>query len=860
MIDEKHIIKATVDEKCNIILSPGYTDSREVKRIFGQMHYTKNYSEMLYPFTPAIFSLARALTYEFGTKINKEEHTVTEWKDVPINEDVIKKMFEDAMNYNRLDYIIKKKLADDLPQADLDAISQDFRDVVNKRLKGKTKKKRVLRLEVKQSLSVIATFEFEKIIIQFEGKCAELVKMIHPLVLLTKEKIETIKRWRKDGVPDIEKDYKVVGEYQPFDHQWVMYKIHMLLDKSANLSQMGTGKTFAALMTIDKRLQLGQIKSGNILVVCPTTTMPNWQKEINRHTPHLTSQIIEGSYKDRMDIFLSKRTDRADILIINYESFAMKTTEKDGNGNGKTIPLSVLMKFVDWELIVLDECHKIKNPKAQRTGALIDALKGSQYKIIMSGTINANKLVDVHMPFVFLNRAKQFNSIQTESGSGKLLSFSHLHENFATAYFTRSGWSFVPRRGTVTELRERMEEISVRFEKDECLTLPAKMYDMHILKMSKKQEELYMMLQTKFITDLNDITDRGGQVTIMNILAMMTKLAEAANGWIYNSEGKAIDLPWNPKIDALVEIMDEIDLDTQKVVIWSRFTHDLHLIAKSMREIYGEDAVVVIHGGEKCKVCRSNKSRRYDDIKAFQQDEGGPKIAVINQSVGAHGIDLTRAAYEIFFANSFIKTDRIQSEDRCHRIGMQDSLTIIDLVCEKTIDEAILSALRSHKGMTIALLGHLGLTDTVKMNVNVNEGDEPPVILDHVQNEKKECVLSSICMLANKNIEEGRRWVKENLGREEWYFGQTFESQSKDVNKLLESWNIKMSVVGDIPTTPGAKGMLKMKNSNGGAGHRVAYVNDMIYDPNYKEPKQIHKWIAGMIEEGFSLGTIWKVV
>jgi len=115
--------------------------------------------------------------------------------------------------------------------------------------------------------------------------------------------------------------------------------------------------------------------------------------------------------------------------------------------------------------------------------------------------------------------------------------------------------------------------------------------------MSPKQEELYMMLQTKFVTDLNDITEKGGQVTIMNILAMMTKLAEAANGWIYNSNGEAVDLPWNPKIDALVEIMDEIDLDTQKVVVWSRFTHDLHLIAKSLRDIYGYDSVVVIHGG-----------------------------------------------------------------------------------------------------------------------------------------------------------------------------------------------------------------------------------------------------------------------
>jgi len=538
MTENKPIIAAEIDKDCNILLKASFRSEIDVKRIFGHMHFTKDYTTIVYPFLPAIFALARAQNYKFGTEIKetlgKERPKII---DVPIGDDVISKLFSNIMG-DDIDSVIRQRLVGVLSEEDIAALAEEFRATAIKRFQGKTKKKTVMvKDEPKKSLELTAIFEFEHIIIRFEGKSVDVIRIIHPLVLLTKEKIDTITKWRKDGVSDNEKDWKVRGEYEPFDHQWVMYKIHMLLDKSANLSQMGTGKTYAALMTISKRLELGQIKSGNILVVCPTTTMPNWQKEIKRHTPHLTSQIVEGSYKDRMEVFFSPRESRADILIINYESFAMKTTEKDTNGdtsNDKIIPLSLLMKFIDWELVILDECHKIKNPSAQRTGALLDALKDAQYKIIMSGTINANKLVDVHMPFVFLNRAKQFNSIQYEHGSGKLLTFSHLHENFSSAYFTKEGWKITPLKGTVSELRERMEEISIRFEKDECLTLPPKMYDMHILKMSEKQAELYKMLQTKYVTDLNDIAERGGQITIMNILAMMTKLAEAANGWIYN--------------------------------------------------------------------------------------------------------------------------------------------------------------------------------------------------------------------------------------------------------------------------------------------------------------------------------------
>lgn len=858
MDDTKKVIKATVSKDGDIVISPGYSDATLVKQIFGRMHFTKEYTKLVYPFTPAIFSLARAKDYKFGTKIEETSIPITEEVDVPIAEDVFEKMFKQLYDYNNLDKVISQRIGDDLPAEDIAAITDSFKESVEKMLKGKTKKKKVTRNEVKTSLIIIAAFEFDEVIIQFEGTAANAIKLVHPLVLLTKERVEKIREWRENGVPESERDFEVTGEFEPFDHQWVMYKIHDLIPKSANLSQMGTGKSYAVLMSIDMRLKRGQITSGNILIVAPTTTMQNWQKEIRRHTPHLTSQIISGSYRERMEVFLTDPSERADILLINYESFAMVAKENNGNGDGgeQSIPLAAIMRYVDWEMVILDECHKIKNPKAKRTGFLMYTFKDADYKIIMSGTINANKLVDVHMPFVFLNRAKQFNSIQNQAHDGKPLTFSHLHESFSSAYFIREGWKFVPRRGTVKELRERMEEISVRFEKDECLTLPAKMYDMRTLKMSPKQEELYLLLQTKMVTDLTELADRGGQVTIMNILAMMTKLAEAANGWIYNSEGVAIDLPWNPKLEAVEEVVDEIDLDTEKIVIWSRFTHDLHLIAARLRKIHGEEAVVVIHGGDHCKVCGSKKSRRFEDISNFNNAEF-PKIAVINQSVGAHGIDLTRAGVEIFYSNSFVKTDRIQSEDRCHRIGMQDHLTIVDLVCEKTIDEAILDALRSHKGMTLALLGHLGV-DTDKFVKEASE--EAPVIIDQQRNEHGECVLSSICMLANKQIEEGRTWVKDNLNRNQWNWNVGGgEQQDSEVDKLLQAWNINLQVVGDIPSQAEAKGMIRMTRV-GLTGHRVVFANNLIYDPNFEKPKAIPSWLRGQIEDGYSLGTIWKVV
>ena len=186
----------------------------------------------------------------------------------------------------------------------------------------------------------------------------------------------------------------------------------------------------------------------------------------------------------------------------------------------------------------------------------------------MSGTINANKLHDIHVPFVHLNKAVQFNSVHRHR-NGKEMSLGDLHGEFKSGYFNTYGRAFVPKSGAIAELREKLEEVSVRFEKKECLTLPDKVYMSEELEMSAKQRQLYNLLRNTIIADLNDIHERGGRVTTQHILAKLTKLAEAANGWLYNDRHEVIELPWNPKLDRLKELVSDIDLDTQKVVVWS---------------------------------------------------------------------------------------------------------------------------------------------------------------------------------------------------------------------------------------------------------------------------------------------------
>ena len=598
-------------------------------------------------------------------------------------------------------------------------------------------------------------------------------------------------------------------------------------------------------MMIDKRIQDGEARKGHIIILAPTTTLTlAWQKQIRMFTPHLTSKVLNGSYVERMTAFLSPAAQRGDILLINYEAFAMKTKIPGSDGTDKVVPLSKICGLNEWDIVVLDECHKIKNPEAKRTGQIISAFKDAKFKLIMSGTINANKLHDIHIPFIHLNKAEQFNS-KHHYRNGNEMTLGDMHGEFKEAYFDGSGFRSYPKGGTVRELRDRLEEVSVRFEKSECLTLPDKMYMPEELIMSVRQQQLYNAIRDKIVADLADIHERGGRVTAVNVLAKLVKLAEAANGWIYDDNHNVVELPWNPKLDRLLEIVSDIDLETQKVVVWSRFTHDIHVIAAALREVYGDDAVVAVHGGGSCKDCGSDSALRTKHVRQFLDMEDGNKvkIAVLNQATGSHGIDLTSATYEIFYSNSFSKTDRLQAEDRCHRTGMRESLTIIDLICKGTVDEQIMSALMTHKAMTTALLSALGLDlEQLRLENAENLPDEEPVIKIQIQQQgEQECLLASCAMIAGRTIEEARRDASA-LGLMPW------RGTQENMLKLLKSWNVRLTQVQEIQEEkrPG----LAVVRWPAGGGHAIAFHKGQVFDPTYDKPKSVQEWYTILVERG----------
>ena len=124
-------------------------------------------------------------------------------------------------------------------------------------------------------------------------------------------------------------------------------------------------------------------------------------------------------------------------------------------------------------------------------------------------------------------------------------------------------------------------------------------------------------------------------------------------------------------------------------IIWSRFTHDIHRITELLNKQYGSKSAVAYYGG--------NVKDRGKSVKDFLENKA--RFFVSNAAAGGVGLNLQGSGCKnvIYFSNSFNFIERLQSEDRVHRLGMKNSVTYFDIVADRSVDKSILSNLQNKK-------------------------------------------------------------------------------------------------------------------------------------------------------------------
>jgi len=480
----------------------------------------------------------------------------------------------------------------------------------------------------------------------------------------------TIERVRTNQIAAFPPVYTFKTTPRPYqlkglDHAWNKSTFAFYMD-------MGTGKTKTSLDLFAAYFM--DAKVDRVLIVTKFSTRKNWEREVLIHCPMECDTMILDTGKPKAFEEWNTTTDgRLKFLIVGTESLAA----------GGAVHLA--QKYVDCSTrvgIIVDEAHMIKNHSAVRSKNCVKLGKSANYKVIMTGTPVANGPMDIFMQFEFLDP----NII----GIGDFYSFRNRYAIMG-GYEDRQVVGYQ----NMEELIELISPFIYQVRKSEVLTeLPPKVYQTREVQLTDEQKRLYKDIAKR---DKAVSGDQG--ITVKTVLERMLRLQEIAGGIItfernpslYDSAkfthnriaGK------NPKVEELLAIAEENDAST---IVWCRFIEEIRMVCEALRERYGHDSVVEIHGGV------SENDRDHNVQNLFQT--GKARFLVGNAATGGVGLNMTRAELVVYYSNSFSFTDREQSEDRAHRIGQTRSVTYIDIIAESTVDAAVTQALREKKDVS----------------------------------------------------------------------------------------------------------------------------------------------------------------
>jgi hypothetical protein len=448
-------------------------------------------------------------------------------------------------------------------------------------------------------------------------------------------------------------------ETEPFEHQRKAFYMSRDKENFALLMEQGTGKSKVIIDTAAYLYANNKITA--MIIIAPNGVHRNWLKnEVPFHLPEWcprkTAYYYAGMKKgDKKEWDKVCSSDEAlKIFAFNVEGFVSKTAQKF---------ISNIMMSND-VLLVVDESSRIKRPGAKRTQFITKIGKSAKYRRILTGTPVTKGPEDVYSQFRFLDPY--------------VLGYDSFY-SFRARYCVMGGFEGRQIVGydNVGELVKSIEGHSYRILKKDCLDLPDKIYQRAYVDLSEAQRKLYNALKEEFVAEYQDST-----IDAPEAITRLLRLQQITCGWFPSEDPVKID-DKNPRLELLKDILSDID---GKVIIWARFRADLRAIEEALGPL-----CVTYHGGV-------STDDRVHAVEAFQKD---PKIRyfVGQPQSGGLGLTLTAATYAIYYSNSFDLETRLQSEDRCHRIGTTSNVTYIDIEATKTVDGKIIKALRNKKNL-----------------------------------------------------------------------------------------------------------------------------------------------------------------
>ncbi len=429
----------------------------------------------------------------------------------------------------------------------------------------------------------------------------------------------------------------VLRPYQLAGFQWLKF-----------LNEAGWGGILADDMGLGKTVQTltffqhykNTHTNPKYLVVCPTTLMFNWEKEIDKFTPTLTKIIHHGPKRTMNPEAFAD----FDVIITTYGT--MRSDIK-------------MFKDMPFDYVVLDESQSIKNPQSQVAKASL--LLNSKNRLALSGTPLQNNTFDLYAQMNFLN-------------PGMLGSREFFMSEFATPIdkFREDDVKKQLRKLTYPFLLRRTKE---QVAKD----LPEKTEMILYCEMGPEQRKIYDAYRNTYRSQiLGMIEEQGMERSQMHILQGLTKLRQICDSpAIMNDEERFPN--HSIKLDELSREITE-NVGDHKVLIFSQFLGMLGLIKQNMEK---ENIPYVYFDGS------TSATERERVINEFQNNQEC-RVFLISLKAGGIGLNLTAADYVYIVDPWWNPAVEQQAIDRTHRIGQTKNIFAYRLICKDTLEEKML--------------------------------------------------------------------------------------------------------------------------------------------------------------------------
>ena len=426
---------------------------------------------------------------------------------------------------------------------------------------------------------------------------------------------------KDNSVKDVVIDFEKYSKRPPLSHQKEAIQKLVENKKYILADDMGLGKTTS---TIIAALECGAKK---VLIICPATLKINWKREIENYSDK-SIYICEGKHFEP----------NHDFVIINYDII------KNFHDTKKKDESQIL--GADFDLVIVDEAHYIKNAQAQRTKLINDIVKKVDRIWLLTGTPMTSRPID------YYNLLSLVDSPVAKNWMAYVI-------RYCSGYQFRVGprkvWN-VMGASNLEELRDRTSGLTLRRLKEDVLDLPDKIITPVYLRLKSKEYEEVM---GEYYNWYEKNPEESKSLTVQ-----FTKLT------------KVRQIIADEKINQTIELAENILEQDKKVIIFCNFTNSLNKIV----EHFGKTAV-------KLDGSMSKQERQFA-VDQFQENE---KIKVFVGNLKAAGVGLTLTAAEVVIMNdlSFVPAEHAQAEDRAYRYGQKSNVLVYYPLFDNTIEGAI---------------------------------------------------------------------------------------------------------------------------------------------------------------------------